>query len=101
MKGNLTKGTSFSRKEIANPPPIYSNRQIETLKFQNYMKMTWIAFYTFVVSFFLCLLCFILDAFYFQTGLFTQIVLASLGGVLGFGFKRIFSFLFPDNKRTQ
>jgi hypothetical protein len=85
----------------AGSPPVYSPRQIETLRFQNYMKMSWIAFYTILASFSVCLLCFILDVFYFKTGVFTKVVFLSLAGILGFGFNRIFSFLFPDNKRTQ
>lgn len=97
--GRLTTRQVFSdrileRRKMVSPC-VYSHRQIETLRFQNYMKMSWIAFYAILVSFSICLLCFILDAFYFQTGAFTKSVLAGFGGVLVFGFKRIFSFLFP------
>ena len=57
--------------------------------------MSWIAFYVIIILFSICLIALVFESFYFQTGWDTKIVLGFIDGTLAYGFKRIFTFLFP------
>ncbi len=76
----------------------YKKEDIENLRALAEIKMSWIAFYTIIILFFVCLLALVFESFYFHTGWDTKALLLFINATLAFGFKRIFTFLFPTPK---